>query len=110
VPHSFAGERPEVRNEAKGQTVDKLSEIWDQLTRIQRSCPVDSKGDMKPVHSGLTLNCRARELSAYDELIDKAHELRNQNTERSPKRTPTRPTPSGVVESLLRTKFVGSPE
>jgi hypothetical protein len=62
---------------------------------------------MKPVRLGLTLNCRGggNTLSAYDELMVKADELRNPNTRRSPKRTPTRPTPRCGVGSLLRTEF-----
>ena len=44
MPHSFAGKRPEVRTEARGLIMDKLAEIWDQLTLNQRSCPVDRKG------------------------------------------------------------------
>ena len=41
MPRSFAGKRPDVRDEARGQFMGKLAQIWDQLTLNQSSCPVD---------------------------------------------------------------------
>ena len=87
VPHSFAGKRPEVRNEARGQIMDKLVEIWDQLTLNQRSCPVDRKGrlETRPFVSDVELSCAGATRSPPRRTHGQADELRKQNTGRSPK-------------------------
>jgi len=59
--------------------MDKLAEIWDQLTLNQRSCPVDRNGrhenpsDVEFVVRGGPHALRRRR------LMVKADELRNQN-------------------------------
>ena len=93
--------------------MDKLAEIWDQLTLNQRSCPVDRKGRLANRTFGLTLNCRAQGPHALRRrrTHGQADTLRNQNIGRSPKCTPTR-KPSCAVGSLLIAEFelrFGSP-